>query len=114
MRLSISHTTTYRFEEPVDYALQQLRLTPRAGHGQTVIEWGCDIAGGARQAVFEDQFSNTTLSMNYVIVIGISGLLWIYRKKEKTIVVFIAIASKYELCVWTGICLICSNGFVCI
>ena len=38
MRLSISHRTTYSFDAPVDYALQQLRLTPTPGGAQRVLE----------------------------------------------------------------------------
>ncbi|MGB3739814.1 MAG: transglutaminase N-terminal domain-containing protein, partial [Pontixanthobacter sp.] len=29
MRLSIRHSTTYRFDDPVIHALQRLRLTPK-------------------------------------------------------------------------------------
>ncbi len=36
MLLKISHFTNYRYDEPVHYALQQLRLMPRSGVGQNV------------------------------------------------------------------------------
>ncbi|MDO6797498.1 transglutaminase family protein [Shimia thalassica] len=60
MKLTITHVTTYRYDTPVHYALQQLRLIPRSGHGQTVVEWESFINGGEKQAVFEDQFVNQT------------------------------------------------------
>jgi transglutaminase-like putative cysteine protease len=58
--LSITHVTTYSYDTPVHYALQQLRLIPRSGHGQTVLDWNCEIRGGERQLVFDDQFINHT------------------------------------------------------
>lgn len=60
MQLTISHVTTYSYDEPVYYALQQLRLTPRTGHGQTVLDWTSSITGGKKQLSFEDQFVNRT------------------------------------------------------
>lgn len=59
MPLTISHTTTYRFEEPAVYGLQQLRLTPksRPGH-QTVTRWEMHVEGGQLETSFEDQHSN--------------------------------------------------------
>ncbi|MCB1366853.1 MAG: transglutaminase family protein [Rhodobacteraceae bacterium] len=60
MRLSIIHVTTYSYDQPVHYALQQLRLVPRSGHGQTVLSWRSTITGGAKQVEFEDQFVNLT------------------------------------------------------
>ncbi|MBJ6371093.1 transglutaminase family protein [Sedimentitalea arenosa] len=60
MQLKISHVTTYTYDEPVHYALQQLRLTPRSGHGQTVLQWESTVTGGTKQASFDDQFVNHT------------------------------------------------------
>ena len=34
MRLSIRHTTRYRFDTPVIHGLQRLRLTPKETQGQ--------------------------------------------------------------------------------
>ncbi|GAA6210117.1 transglutaminase family protein [Cognatishimia sp. WU-CL00825] len=59
-RLNIRHVTTYRYDTPVHYALQQLRLTPRNGNGQTVLEWNCTFTGGTSQVVFDDHFLNHT------------------------------------------------------
>jgi len=35
MRLKITHTTEYVYDEPMPYALQRLRLTPQTGPSQT-------------------------------------------------------------------------------
>ena len=58
MRLSISHTTRYAYDQPVPYALQQLRVTPKSGHGQTVHNWTVTVEGGQKEASFEDQHHN--------------------------------------------------------
>ena len=47
------------YDTPAHYALQQLRLTPRTGPGQTVLSWKTTITGGAEELSFEDQFNNT-------------------------------------------------------
>jgi transglutaminase-like putative cysteine protease len=60
IRLAITHVTTYSYDQPVHYALQQLRLVPRSGHGQTVLDWSSTITGGTKQASFDDQFVNHT------------------------------------------------------
>lgn len=60
MQLKITHVTTYSYDTPVHYALQQLRLTPRSGHGQTILNWESTITGGQKQASFDDQFVNHT------------------------------------------------------
>jgi len=58
MRLKISHKTTYTYDQPVHYALLQLRLTPRNSAGQTVLSWSSQLTGGDRQVTFDDQFRN--------------------------------------------------------
>ncbi len=60
MELKITHVTTYRYDQPVAYALQQLRLVPRSAHGQTVLNWQTSITGGTKQVSFDDQFVNHT------------------------------------------------------
>ena len=59
MRLRISHTTTYDYDQPVAYALQQLRLTPKSHGAQTVLNWKTEVTGGQRQLSFEDAHRNT-------------------------------------------------------
>lgn len=59
MRLSISHTTHYTFDDPVAYALQRLRLTPKATQGQQVLDWRMDFASARSELQYEDQHHNT-------------------------------------------------------
>ena len=58
MLLRIHHQTSYRYDAPVQYALQQLRLRPNAGAGQTVLDWNLDIDGGRRELEFQDHHGN--------------------------------------------------------
>jgi transglutaminase-like putative cysteine protease len=58
MRLKISHTTEYRYDEPVAYALQRLRLTPLGGSTQKVIDWAITVDGAKVEAGYADQFGN--------------------------------------------------------
>lgn len=60
MRLKIAHQTRYLFAEPVSYALQQLRLTPKTRRGQEVVGWQIDLEGGKEEVNFVDQFNNST------------------------------------------------------
>lgn len=59
MKLKISHTTSYHYDAPVPYALQQLRLRPKSRPDQMVLSWDVNIAGGKRQVSFEDEHANT-------------------------------------------------------
>ncbi|MEM1429538.1 MAG: transglutaminase family protein [Pseudomonadota bacterium] len=67
MRLSIRHTTTYSYEAPLAYGLQQLRLTPKSRLGQSVLTWSTRVEGGIRELDFDDQH------MNHVMVVSFSG-----------------------------------------
>ncbi|MDH3302024.1 MAG: transglutaminase family protein [Acidimicrobiia bacterium] len=58
MRIHISHRTTYRFDQPVHYGLQRLRLTPRSGSTQTVVDWELVLSGCGLQLEYEDHFGN--------------------------------------------------------
>ena len=57
-RLLISHSTHYRFDRPVTYALQRLKLRPKDNAGQTVVDWDIDIDGGKIQSACEDAHLN--------------------------------------------------------
>lgn len=59
MQLKISHTTSYHYDQPVPYALQQLRLTPKSRREQTVVSWDIMVEGGTKQVSFEDEHANT-------------------------------------------------------
>lgn len=58
MQLKISHLTTYRYNEPVQYALQQLRLTPKSRAEQHIINWQTTLEGGKTELEFDDQHNN--------------------------------------------------------
>src|SRR3569833_293297 len=66
MRLSIRHTTRYRFNEPVTHGLQRLRLTPKAAQGQTVLDWAMDYRGAVPQVDYEDQNHNRVTLVSVV------------------------------------------------
>ena len=46
MLLSIHHLTEYQFDQPVHYALQRLKLRPKDGAGQQIIDWTLTVDGG--------------------------------------------------------------------
>jgi transglutaminase-like putative cysteine protease len=57
-RLLVSHQTHYRFDRPVSYALQRLKLRPKDNAGQTVIDWTINIDGGRIQSESDDAHLN--------------------------------------------------------
>ncbi len=58
MRLNISHTTEYHYNEPVTLGLQRLRLRPNAHRSQDILEWNI-VADGARDELqYQDQYGN--------------------------------------------------------
>ncbi|MCV0398014.1 MAG: transglutaminase family protein [Rhizobiaceae bacterium] len=65
MRLKISHRTEYRYDAPVYYALQRLRLTPLSGSTQQVRDWKLDISGAEDEVRFIDQFGNDTRLVSF-------------------------------------------------
>jgi len=60
MILDISHKTAYQFDQSPKYGLQQIRLTPKARLGQSVLQWSLDFEGAHEEAVFTDHHNNTT------------------------------------------------------
>lgn len=64
MHLEIFHTTSYKYDSPVEYGLQQLRLTPKSRAGQRVLEWEIEVSGGEKQADFEDHNNNQVTLMS--------------------------------------------------
>jgi transglutaminase-like putative cysteine protease len=58
MRLRISHTTRYAYDEPVRYGLMQVRKSPLACAGQTIHDWSIRLEGGKKEARFSDQHAN--------------------------------------------------------
>ena len=57
-RLAIRHVTTYRYDGPVSYGLQQVRLTPKSRPGQQVLEWATHVSGGRIETEFDDSHAN--------------------------------------------------------
>lgn len=58
MRLNVVHKTSYHYDEPVDYSLQQLRLMPKDSAGQSVISWKTCVEGGRGEVAYTDQHRN--------------------------------------------------------
>jgi transglutaminase-like putative cysteine protease len=54
MRLSVDHTTTYRFDTEKRGVIQSMRLTPSVYQGQTTVEWTIDTGEAIRGAAFRD------------------------------------------------------------
>lgn len=77
MRLKITHRTEYRYDMPVRYALQRLRLVPRPGPTQTIGHWALAIEGAREELCFHDHFGNDTRLVSIVgepHVIGIEAV----------------------------------------
>ncbi|MBV8629051.1 MAG: transglutaminase family protein, partial [Paraburkholderia sp.] len=45
MQLAIRHDTVYRYEAPVHYSIQQLRLSPLTTPTQIVTQWQVEAPG---------------------------------------------------------------------
>ena len=80
MRLSVHHTTRYRFAQPVARGLQRLRMKPKTGRGQEVLEWRMELDGAKLEAEYNDQHNNWIALISAtpgtsVIAITCSGLI---------------------------------------
>jgi len=60
MRLRISHRTEYRYDVPLSYALQRIRLVPASGKAQTVLNWKVEVEGASEELRYTDGFGNDT------------------------------------------------------
>ena len=58
MILKIHHSTRYTYDQPVPYALQQVRVTPQTSGTQKVHEWKISIQGGEKMLSFHDHHEN--------------------------------------------------------
>ena len=59
MILTVHHTTRYRYDAPVRWILQSLRMTPSMSDGQDIINWDVSVPGatfGASSSVSADSF----------------------------------------------------------
>lgn len=61
MKLNISHTTEYAYDTEVNYALQQVRLTPLDTVQQKVLDWKIDVTGGHLELEYKDHNGNHVL-----------------------------------------------------
>lgn len=60
MRLTVRHRTEYRYSQPIAYAIQTLRLTPRSHDGMAVLAWRVRGEGRGELPSFADGFGNVT------------------------------------------------------
>lgn len=60
MRLRITHRTEYRYDAPMGYGLQRLRLTPSDARTQSVINWTIEVEGAREELRYNDGFGNDT------------------------------------------------------
>lgn len=60
MLLNINHVTTYSYDDPVQYALQKVRLRPQISTMQEVGPWSVEIDGGRVEVSYTDHFGNHT------------------------------------------------------
>ena len=60
MDLKISHTTRYRYDQPVSYALQRLHLRPGDNRMQRVKDWEITVEGGKLELGYTDHHGNLT------------------------------------------------------
>jgi transglutaminase-like putative cysteine protease len=58
MLLKIKHRSHYRFDRPVPYGLQRLRLIPKENAAQSVLRWDMAIEGGKVEAAYTDLHNN--------------------------------------------------------
>ena len=58
MQLQVKHQTTYRYDAPVSYTIQSLRLSPRPHHGLSVLSWRVQADGRRELPFFTDGFGN--------------------------------------------------------
>ncbi|MGV6394799.1 transglutaminase family protein [Pseudomonas caspiana] len=85
MRLSISHETTYHYEDQVRASIQYLRLTPHDSERQQVLSWQLSLPRPVRAQI--DPFGNIlhVLTMDEpheAIIIGARGQVEIDEKRE--------------------------------
>jgi transglutaminase-like putative cysteine protease len=80
MRLSIRHTTRYDFGQPIQRALQRLRLRPKDSHGQCIVSWQMQLEGARCEAEYDDHNHNHVALISVepgasAIVITCTGLV---------------------------------------
>ena len=64
MQLSIRHETVYRYDRPIDYAVQLVRLTPLNHVGQRVLNWRVADGNGRLLPSTTDGYGNVVHMMS--------------------------------------------------
>src|SRR5215470_14685656 len=60
MRLRVQHQTAYRYEKPIPYSIQTLRVSPRPFDGCAVLNWSVRGEGRRELPSLIDGFGNLT------------------------------------------------------
>jgi transglutaminase-like putative cysteine protease len=63
MRITVRHTTLYRFDAPARFVTQSLRLTPASSASQKVLDWRLAAEGATFGATFGDGAGDTVTTM---------------------------------------------------
>ncbi|MFO1104865.1 MAG: transglutaminase family protein [Amaricoccus sp.] len=63
MRLSVRHSTSYRFDKPMRFITQSHRLTPAESASQKVVDWAVSAEGALFGATFLDGAGDTVTTM---------------------------------------------------
>ncbi|RCS25299.1 transglutaminase family protein [Phyllobacterium salinisoli] len=58
MLLTIRHTSHYRYDVPVAYAVQRLRLRPQTTTGQKMLQWQVTVDGADPEVSYTDGYGN--------------------------------------------------------
>ncbi|MGD1886269.1 MAG: transglutaminase N-terminal domain-containing protein [Cohaesibacteraceae bacterium] len=64
MRLSVTHTETFTYDQPALGTIQVLRLTPRDFDGHYVCDWSVDVDADCRLDTKKDAFGNIVTSFS--------------------------------------------------
>jgi transglutaminase-like putative cysteine protease len=80
MLLNIRHRTHYRFENPVPYGLQRLRLIPKENASQKIKRWDMKIEGGTTEADYTDGEVETSDTAGVIGRHGGHIPLWYFLK----------------------------------
>lgn len=60
MHIRIEHSTAYSYDEPVRYAVQELRVTPVDTRCQKVVDWRIEAPGFENAVSWIDAYGNRT------------------------------------------------------
>ncbi|MGZ8209370.1 MAG: transglutaminase family protein [Burkholderiales bacterium] len=86
MKISVEHTTTYVYEEPVRYSTEYLRLTPSSNARQRVLEWALEAPADPVELI--DGYGNITHLLTITqpvseIVIRSRGVVETFTSREE-------------------------------